>query len=61
MAEINIFDRALKIIARDHAEVFLKLAFPNDLFFRTAVLAKKHKRGEDKLGRNAGKCRTITS
>jgi len=30
MAEINIFDRTLKIIARDHAEVFLKLAFPGE-------------------------------
>nr|MBC8462649.1 hypothetical protein [Deltaproteobacteria bacterium] len=30
MAEINIFDRALKIIARDHAEIFLKLAFPRE-------------------------------
>ena len=30
MAEINIFDRTLKIIARDHAEVFLKLAFPEE-------------------------------
>ncbi|MFQ6040262.1 MAG: hypothetical protein ACE5PV_05350 [Candidatus Poribacteria bacterium] len=30
MAEINIFDRTLKIIARDHADVFLKLAFPGE-------------------------------
>ena len=30
MAEINIFDRTLKIIARDHAEMFLKLAFPEE-------------------------------
>jgi len=30
MAEINIFDRTLKIIARDHAEIFLKLAFPGE-------------------------------
>jgi len=30
MAEINIFDRTLKIIARDHAGVFLKLAFPGE-------------------------------
>jgi hypothetical protein len=30
MAEINIFDRTLKIIARDHAEVFMKLAFPGE-------------------------------
>lgn len=28
MAEINIFDRTLKIIAQDNAEVFLRLAFP---------------------------------
>ncbi len=26
---INIFDRTLKIIARNHADTFLKLAFPN--------------------------------
>ena len=30
MADINIFDRTLKIIARDHAEIFLKLAFPGE-------------------------------
>ena len=29
MADINIFDRTLKIISRDHADVFLKLAFPD--------------------------------
>jgi len=28
MPEINIFDRTLKIIARDHSETFLKLALP---------------------------------
>ncbi|HIE30588.1 TPA: hypothetical protein EYP66_25295 [Candidatus Poribacteria bacterium] len=28
--KVNIFDRTLKIIARDHAEVFLKLAFPDE-------------------------------
>jgi len=30
MAGINIFDRTLKIIARDRAEVFLRLAFPGE-------------------------------
>ncbi len=30
MADINIYDRTLKIIARDYAEVFLKLAFPDE-------------------------------
>ena len=30
MPEINIFDRTMKIIARDHAETFLKLAFPGE-------------------------------
>ena len=30
MADINIFDRTLKIIARDQADVFLKLAFPRE-------------------------------
>lgn len=30
MADINIFDRTLKIIAKDYAQVFLKLAFPSE-------------------------------
>ncbi|MFQ5615087.1 MAG: hypothetical protein ACE5GO_01300 [Anaerolineales bacterium] len=29
MAKINLFDQTLKIIARNYADVFLRLAFPN--------------------------------
>jgi len=29
MAEINIFDKVLKIIGRNYADDFLKVAFPN--------------------------------
>ncbi len=28
MADINIFDQTLKIIARDYADTFLQIAFP---------------------------------
>jgi len=30
MPEINIFDRVMKIIARDYAETFLQIAFPDE-------------------------------
>jgi hypothetical protein len=29
MASINLFDQTLKIIARSHADLFLRLAFPD--------------------------------
>jgi len=30
MPEINVFDRVMKIIAREHAETFLQIAFPDE-------------------------------
>ncbi len=30
MPQINIFDRVMKIIAREHAETFLQIAFPDE-------------------------------
>lgn len=30
MPEINVFDRVMKIIAREHAETFLQIAFPGE-------------------------------
>lgn len=29
MAKINTFDRSLKVLARNHAELFLRLVLPN--------------------------------
>ena len=30
MPEINVFDRVMKIIAREHAQTFLRIAFPDE-------------------------------